>query len=165
MTVAEIVQAIEPYPSRLALVTGGEPMLQESVHDLFRALLDRNYTVCLETGGHMPLEDVDPRVHRIVDLKCPSSLMSERNRYENIACLTANDEIKFVVGDRRDFDWACNTIGKFDLTARVGEVLISPVHGALPYAELASWILDSGLPVKMQLQLHRIIWPEIARGV
>jgi len=165
MSVPEIVRAIEPYPTRLVLVTGGEPLLQPSVHDLFRELLDRGYTVCLETGGHRSLKDVDRRVRKIMDLKCPSSGMCERNDYENIRHLTGADEIKFVVGDRADFDWACAIIRRYDLPSRVGTVLFSPVYNKLPYSDLARWVLDSGLPVRLQLQLHKIIWPDIRRGV
>jgi len=164
MSVPEIVRAIEPYPTRLVLVTGGEPLLQPSVHDLFRELLDRGYTVCLETGGHRSLKDVDRRVRKIMDLKCPSSGMCERNDYENIRHLTGADEIKFVVGDRADFDWACAIIRRYDLPSRVGTVLFSPVYNKLPYSDLARWVLDSGLPVRLQLQLHKIIWPDIRRG-
>ncbi len=165
MEIFEILRAIEGYPTRLALVTGGEPMLQKSVHVLFSQLLERGYTVCLETGGHLPLEDVDVRVHKIVDLKCPSSGMASHNRYENIQCLTRGDEIKFVVGDRSDFDWACRVIRRFDLSARIGTILFSPVYGKLSYEELARWVLDCALPVRMQLQLHKIIWPGVMRGV
>lgn len=165
MSIEEIVQTIEPYPTKLVLVTGGEPMLQPDVHFLFQKLLDRDYTVCVETGGHISLREVDLRVHKIMDLKCPSSGMMDHNDYNNIRYLTRGDEIKFVVGDRADFDWACDTIRQYDLPARVGTVLFSPVYGKLPYSNLARWVLDCGLPVRMQLQLHRIIWPEVPRGV
>lgn len=165
MSISEILAAIEPYPTKLALVTGGEPMLQREVHDLFRELLSRDYTVCVETGGHISLKHVDPRVHRIMDLKCPSSSMMAHNDYGNIEHLTRNDEVKFVVGDRADFDWACGKIREFDLPARVGTVLVSPVYDKLSYDVLARWVLDSALPVRMQLQLHKIIWPNISRGV
>ena len=165
MSIPEILGAIEPYPTKLTLVTGGEPMLQREVHDLFRELLREDYTVCVETGGHLSLKQVDPRVHRIMDLKCPSSSMMAHNDYDNIEYLTRNDEVKFVVGDRADFDWACGKIREFDLPARVGTVLLSPVYGKLSYDVLARWVLDSALPVRMQLQLHKIIWPNISRGV
>jgi 7-carboxy-7-deazaguanine synthase len=165
MSVPEILRAIAPFPTRLALVTGGEPMLQASVQDLFRSLLDSGYTVCLETGGHVTLKAVDLRVHKIMDLKCPSSGMSLRTHYENLEYLTPNDEVKFVVGGREDFEWACARIREFDLPARVGTVLISPVHQRVAYDQLARWVLDSGLRVRLQLQLHRIIWPDAIRGV
>jgi 7-carboxy-7-deazaguanine synthase len=108
---------------------------------------------------------VDPRVHKIMDLKCPSSGMQAHNHYDNIRQLTRNDEVKFVVGNREDFDWACEMMVKHELAARVGVVLFSPVFHELPYDQLARWILESGLPVRMQLQLHKIIWPGVVRGV
>jgi len=165
MSVEEIVTAVEPYPTKLALVTGGEPMLQQNVHALFAALLDRGYTVAVETGGQVWLRGVDLRVRKIVDLKCPSSGMMARNDYRNVECLTPSDEVKFVVGDRADFEWAAAKIQEYDLTARVGNVLVSPVHGKLPYDLLARWVLDSGLPIRLQLQLHKILWPGVERGV
>jgi 7-carboxy-7-deazaguanine synthase len=165
MSLEEILRAVEAYPTRVALVTGGEPMLQKDVHGLFRSLLERGYTVCVETGGHVPLDTVDPRVHKIMDLKCPSSGMMERNHYENIRYLTRNDEVKFVIGDRADFDWACEKTIEFDLPSKVGTVLFSPVYEKLPYDRLARWVLDCGLQIRMQLQLHRVIWPNVPRGV
>lgn len=165
MSIPEIMRAIAAFPTKLVLVTGGEPMLQPSVHELFRRLLDDGYTVCVETGGHVSLKDVDTRVHKIMDLKCPSSGMSARNHYENLQCLKQNDEVKFVVGGREDFDWACEKIREFDLASRVGTVLLSPVHGRVAYSELARWVLDSGLRVRLQLQLHKIIWPDATRGI
>jgi 7-carboxy-7-deazaguanine synthase len=164
-SVSEILGAIRPYATRLVLVTGGEPMLQESVHDLFRVLLEAGYTVCLETGGQVSLRDVDPRVRKIMDIKCPGSGMDSGNHFQNIEYLTRDDEVKFVVGDRADFDWACAIIHANRLPDRVGTVLLSPVYGKLPYAQLAQWVLECGLRVRMQLQLHRIIWPDIKRGV
>jgi len=165
MSIPEILRAIAPFPTRLALVTGGEPMLQASVHGLFHSLLDSGYTVCVETGGHVTLRAVDARIHKIMDLKCPSSGMSLRNHYENLQYLTRNDEVKFVVGGWEDFEWACAKIREFNLDARVGTVLISPVHQRVAYDQLARWVLDSGLRVCLQVQLHKIIWPDAVRGV
>ena len=165
MAIPEILRAIAPFPTRLALVTGGEPMLQASVHGLFHSLLDSGYTVCVETGGHVTLRAVDARIHKIMDLKCPSSGMSLRNHYENLQYLTRNDEVKFVVGGWEDFEWACAKIREFNLDARVGTVLISPVHQRVAYDQLARWVLDSGLRVRLQVQLHKIIWPDAVRGV
>jgi 7-carboxy-7-deazaguanine synthase len=164
MSVAEILQEIKAFPTQLALITGGEPMLQPSVHDLSRGLLERNYEVLLETGGHISLKDVDPRVHKIMDLKCPSSGMQKHNDYANIRYLTSADELKFVVGDREDFDWACGVIRRYRETLRVGSIHFSPVHGKVPLEDLAGWILSSGMPVRLQLQLHKMIWPDINRG-
>jgi len=165
MSVGEILREVAGYPTRLVLVTGGEPMLQESVRELFDALIASGYSVLLETGGSVSLAGVDPRVHKIVDFKCPSSGMEGHNDYGNIQHLTHSDELKFVVGDRHDFDWACNLIRRHDLSSRVMSVAFSPVYGKLPYAELADWVLHCGLQARLQLQLHKIIWPEIQRGV
>jgi 7-carboxy-7-deazaguanine synthase len=165
MSVAEIVEAAAAYPTRLALVTGGEPLLQNSVHDLFRELLEREYTVCVETGGHMPVGGIDGRVRKIMDFKCPSSGMMAHNDYSNVGHLTRNDEVKFVVGDHVDFDWACGVIRSYDLPRKAGTVLLSPVYDKLRYDLLARWVLDCGLDVRMQLQMHRVIWPDILRGV
>jgi len=165
MAVPEILDRIARWPARLALVTGGEPMLQQDVHELLAALLQSGYEVCLETGGHQPLEAVDPRVHKIMDLKCPSSGMSHRNRFENIGCLSSADEVKFVIADRADFEWACRQVERFSLPSRVGAVLFSPVWGRRAHAELAQWVLDSGLQIRLQLQLHRLLWPDATRGV
>jgi len=164
-SISEILETIVRYPTRLALVTGGEPMLQQSVHGLLRQLLARNYTVLLETGGQILLSEVDVRVHKIVDFKCPSSGMMSHNDYRNVDYLTRNDELKFVIGERQDFDWACEIIRRYQLSARVGAILFSPVYGKLAYADLAQWVLDCGLPVRLQLQLHKIIWPYVDRGV
>jgi len=165
LTIPEILRSISRYPTRLAILTGGEPMLQTSVHDLFRELLELGYEVLVETGGHVALDDVDPRVHKIMDLKCPSSGMARHNRFENIHCLGENDEIKFVVGDRRDFDWSCEIVRRYDLASRVGTILFSPVDHALPCDELARWVLECRLKVRLQLQLHKVIWPDMLRGV
>ncbi len=165
MTVSEVLQAIDAYPTHLALVTGGEPLLQQSIHGLFQILLERDYTVLVETGGHVSVANVDPRVHKIMDLKCPSSGMESYNDYGNINHLTRNDELKFVVGDRDDFDWACSVIRQYDAPSRVGTILFSPVYQKLPYKDLADWVLSCRLPVRMQLQLQKIIWPHIQRGI
>jgi 7-carboxy-7-deazaguanine synthase len=165
MSIPEILERIDAFPTRYALVTGGEPMLQESVHELFAQLLERGYTVLVETGGQIPLAEVDARVHKIMDFKCPSSGMDAHNCYENVRCLGPRDEVKFVVGDRNDFEWSCDVIRRYDLTSRVAEVLFSSVFSRLSYADLADWILHCGLPVRLQLQLHKLIWPDIQRGV
>ena len=164
MSVAEILQAIEAYPTRLALVTGGEPMLQPAVHDLFRSLFEKDYTVLVETGGHVSLATVDPRVHKIMDFKCPLSGMESRNDYDNIQYLTPGDELKFVVSGREDFDWACDLIRKYKDSLKAGNILFSPVHPKVAFPDLADWVLSCGLDVCLQLQLHKIIWPDIKRG-
>lgn len=165
MSVAEIVQAVSEYPTRLVLVTGGEPMLQDAVYALFDALLERGYTVLLETGGQISLAKVDARVHKIMDFKCPSSGMDGHNDYSNVQYLKRNDEVKFVVGNRVDFDWACDIIRDYELTERAGAVHFSPVFNKVALEDLADWVLNCGLPVRLQLQLHKIIWPNTPRGV
>ena len=165
MSIPEILRGIDGFATRLVMVTGGEPMLQQSVHELFAKLLERDYTVLVETGGQVSLADVDPRVHKIMDFKCPSSGMESHNDYGNVRHLTQKDELKFVVGDRHDFDWACDVIRRYDATSRVGAVLFSPVYQKLSYAVLAHWVLNCGISARLQLQLHKIIWPDIQRGV
>lgn len=165
MSISEVLRVVDAFSTRLVAVTGGEPMLQPSVHDLFVQLLERDYTVLLETGGHVSLADVDSRVHKIMDFKCPSSGMSNHNDYDNIHYLTQKDELKFVVGGRVDFDWACDIIRRYDIVSRVRVILFSPVYGKVPYSDLAEWILKCGIPIRLQPQLQRIIWPDIQRGV
>jgi 7-carboxy-7-deazaguanine synthase len=165
MSIAEIMRAVGAFPTRLVLLTGGEPMLQESIHELIGSLLEKEYTVLLETGGQVSLAAVDPRVHKIMDFKCPSSGMDSRNDYGNVQHLTSIDEVKFVVGDRRDFDYACDLVRKYELASRAGSVIFSPVFNRISLTELADWVLGCGLKIRMQLQLHKIIWPGIERGV
>jgi 7-carboxy-7-deazaguanine synthase len=164
MSIAEVLREIESYPTNLALVTGGEPMLQPAVNTLFDSLLEKNYTVLVETGGHMSLESVDLRVHKIMDFKCPSSGMEGHNDYGNIGYLASGDELKFVVSDRNDFDWACNLIRRNRESIKVGNILFSPVHDKVKCADLAEWVLSCGLDVRVQVQLHKIIWPDIKHG-
>jgi 7-carboxy-7-deazaguanine synthase len=165
MSIPEILQAIHEYPTRLVLVTGGEPMLQDSIHELLGKLLGLGYTVLLETGGQISLANVDAHVIKIMDFKCPSSGMDQHNDYGNVQYLTSSDEVKFVVGDQADFEWACELIRKYDLASRVSQIWFSPVFPKLDYADLANWVLNCGLPVRLQLQLHKIIWPDTVRGV
>jgi 7-carboxy-7-deazaguanine synthase len=165
MSIPEILKEINDFPTELVLVTGGEPMLQKSVHELLRNLLDEGHTVLLETGGQISLEAVDPRVHKIMDFKCPSSGMEGHNNFDNVRYLTSRDELKFVIGSREDFDWACEIIQKYNLSSRVGSIYFSPVFNKLVYPDLARWVLSCNLPVRIQIQLHKIIWPDISRGV
>jgi 7-carboxy-7-deazaguanine synthase len=128
---------------------------------LLTALCDRGYSVSLETGGALDIGAVDPRVARIVDLKTPASGEMHRNRYENVPLLNANDQVKFVICDRGDYEWACERLREHRLDERC-EVLFSPAHGQLPAATLAQWILDDRLPVRFQLQLHKVLWGNVA---
>jgi 7-carboxy-7-deazaguanine synthase len=160
----EIVADVARYDCDLVEVTGGEPLLQPRVHDLIARLLEAGKTVMIETGGHRDVSKVDPRVRRIVDVKTPSSGEVERNRFENFPLLRETDELKFVVQDRTDFDFAISTIRTHDLETRC-PLLLSPVHGKLDAAELAAWVLESGVRARVQLQLHKLLWPAALRGV
>jgi 7-carboxy-7-deazaguanine synthase len=164
MTVAALVEAARAQSPRLALVTGGEPLLQAETPALLAELLDAGFTVCLETNGSRSIAPVDPRTHRIVDVKCPGSGMAAHHDWGNLELLTPRDEVKFVVTDRADFIWALEVITKHNLTARL-PVLISPVFGQVPLREAAAWIVASGLPLRLNPQLHKYIWGPAARGV
>jgi 7-carboxy-7-deazaguanine synthase len=163
-TIANLVAEAETTGLNLVLVTGGEPLLQDECPSLLTALADRGFTVLLETNGSRPLKAVDSWVHRIMDLKCPSSGMATHNDLRNLDDLTPSDELKFVVADRRDFDWALQIMAPQRLWERHG-VLISPVFGVLPPKDLAAWILAAKLPLRLNLQLHKYIWSPDARGV
>lgn len=163
-TVGSICDRLAAYRTPYVLVTGGEPLLQPGVHDLIGELLDRGDEVAIETGGSLDLAPLDPRVMVVMDLKCPASGMSDRNRWENLDRLREGDEVKFVVADRGDYDWARTVIRDRGLARRCG-VLLSPVHGALDPGALAAWILADALPVRLQLQIHKYIWPGATRGV
>ncbi|WP_346838980.1 7-carboxy-7-deazaguanine synthase QueE [Microbulbifer sp. SAOS-129_SWC] len=161
MTLAQILQQVAEHPARHVCVTGGEPLAQPNCLPLLAALCDAGYRVSLETSGAMPVEAVDARVSRVVDLKTPASGEQHRNRMENIQALTARDQVKFVICDRADFDWACFTLDQYRLVERVGEVLFSPSYEQLQPRQLAEWILDAGVPVRMQMQLHKLLWGDI----
>jgi len=163
--ISEVVEKIRGYRCDMVEVTGGEPLLQEGVYPLTEAMLEAGATVMIETSGAMDVSRLDPRVIKIMDLKCPGSGECERNLWSNLEHLTTRDEIKFVVGDRADYEWARDTIVARDLARRVGALLLSPVFEQLEPAALASWILEDRLPARMQLQMHKQIWPGISRGV
>jgi 7-carboxy-7-deazaguanine synthase len=165
LAVEEIVERVRGYGCKLVEVTGGEPLLQKGIHHLFRLLLDGGFTVMVETSGERDLSLIEPRVIKIMDLKCPSSGECARNRLANLQHLSTRDEVKFVIADRGDFEWACGMINQYRLSQRVGAVLLSPVFGVLPPADLAGWILKERLPARMQLQMHKFIWPPDMRGV
>jgi 7-carboxy-7-deazaguanine synthase len=161
---AEILQQVQSYHCPLVEITGGEPLLQEEVFGLMVELADQGITVLVETSGAHDVNRVDPRVHIIMDLKCPDSGECEGNRWANLDVLKSTDQIKFVLASRRDFDWAVDTIRTHNLDRRF-TVLLSPVFGAVEPLQLAEWLLASGLNVRMQLQLHKYIWDPQARGV
>ncbi|WP_157520383.1 7-carboxy-7-deazaguanine synthase QueE [Microbulbifer agarilyticus] len=161
MSLAAILQKVQSYPARHVCVTGGEPLAQPNCIPLLRALCDAGYQVSLETSGAMPVDAVDARVSRVVDLKTPASGEQARNRMENIPLLTEKDQVKFVICDRGDYDWARFTLDQYRLSERVGEVLFSPSYEQLAPRQLAEWILEDGLPVRMQMQLHKLLWGDI----
>jgi 7-carboxy-7-deazaguanine synthase len=170
LTLDHILERVEAFGVPLVEVTGGEPLAQRHAYTLVRRLLDAGYTVLVETSGAIDVAPLDPRAHKIMDLKCPGSGEVERNLWENLRHVTRRDEIKFVVKDRADWEWAERTIRERQLEERVREgilkaLLISPVWGEIDLEQLAGWILESGLPVRMQVQLHKLIWGAEARGV
>jgi 7-carboxy-7-deazaguanine synthase len=165
MEIGEVAAKVDSFGCGLVEITGGEPLLQQGVHPLIGTLLARGHAVMIETSGERDISRLDPRVVRIVDLKCPGSGEAERNRWSNLEHLTLRDELKFVVSDRRDYEWACEVIRTHRLSERVHAVLLSPVFGKLEPSDLAAWILADRLAVRMQLQMHKHIWSPTARGV
>jgi 7-carboxy-7-deazaguanine synthase len=164
-SLGEVLEQVRSYGCNLVELTGGEPLEQEAASIFMKMLCDDGYDVMVETGGHVSIEHVDTRVKRIVDLKAPSSGMMKRNFYDNIKYLTSHDEVKFVVGSREDYDWMKEQIEFFRIHDKVDTILVSAVHGKLPMRDLAEWILSDKLNVKLQTQLHKLIWPDIERGV
>jgi len=158
--VSEAVARVLALGTDLVEVTGGEPLEQDGVYPLMEQLLDRGKTVLLETGGHVPLDRVDPRVVKIVDVKAPGSGMVAANLPENLENLSARDEVKFVLADRKDFDWALDFVAARNLDRRQ-VVTFSPVWESLPAADLAAWIRDSGRPIRLGLQLHKFLWGDV----
>lgn len=164
MSLEEVLGRVRELDCPLVEVTGGEPLLQPEVHPLMTALADGGTTVLLETSGAEDVAGVDRRVHIIMDLKCPDSGECERNRWANLDHLKPTDQIKFVLASRRDFDWAVQAIREHRLDGRF-TVLLSAVFGRVALADLAAWLLESRLNVRMQLQMHKYIWDPKARGV
>ncbi|MFN8180051.1 MAG: radical SAM protein [bacterium] len=162
--VAEVAAEVLAIACDLVEVTGGEPLIQPAVHELIAALLEEGRTVLIETGGHRDISKCDPRVKRIVDVKTPSSGEEKRMLWANLEQLKDGDEVKFVVQDRKDFEYAMDVIRRHALEGRV-PLLLSPAHGTLDPAELARWILESGVQARLQMQIHKILWPHAARGV
>jgi 7-carboxy-7-deazaguanine synthase len=165
MSLDEVLAQVESFDCGLVEITGGEPLLQREVYPLMDRLLDSGKTVMVETGGHMSIENVPASVIKIVDVKCPGSGESHRNHWENLENLAPQDEVKFVIKDRADYEYARNVVCRHDLTGRVAAVLFSPVHGVLDPKDLAAWILEDKLEVRLQLQVHKFIWGADARGV
>ena len=154
----DILAEVEKYKPRYVCVTGGEPLAQPNCWPLLTLLCDAGFDVSLETSGAMDVAGVDERVSIVMDLKSPSSGEVSKNRYANIALLSRKDQIKCVLGTREDYDWAKFKLDEYQLPARVGEVLFSPVHGQLAERQLADWIVEDNLPVRFQIQLHKLLW-------
>ncbi|WP_182850766.1 7-carboxy-7-deazaguanine synthase QueE [Metapseudomonas otitidis] len=154
----DILEQVAAYRPRHVCVTGGEPLAQPNCIPLLARLCDADYEVSLETSGALDIAAVDTRVSRVLDLKTPGSAEVARNRYENIAQLTPNDQVKFVICSREDYDWAVSKLIEYRLEQRAGEVLFSPSHHQVDARQLADWIVADNLPVRLQLQLHKILW-------
>ena len=157
-SIDEIADRVAAYDPRYVTVTGGEPLAQKTCLPLLTRLCDAGYEVSLETGGALSVAGVDERVVKVLDLKTPASGEVARNDYDNVPLLTARDQVKFVVCDRADYEWARFKLDEYQLAQRVSDVLFSPSHGQLSGRELAEWILADNLPVRLQLQLHKLLW-------
>lgn len=164
-SVDEVIREVESHSCPLVEITGGEPLLQEDVYPLMTGLVERGKTVLLETGGHISVERVPSGVIKIVDVKCPGSGEEEKNDWDNLSRLTSADQVKFVVKDRTDYEYAREVVRARGLARHCAAVLFSPVHGVLDPMDLAAWVLEDRLPVRLQLQLHKYIWGAEARGV
>ena len=161
----DVLEAVESYGCPLVEVTGGEPLLQEDVYPLMHGLLERGKKVLLETGGHRDTSRVPGKVVTILDVKCPGSGESGRNDWGNLDRLRSHDEVKFVIADRADYEWARDVLARHDLTGRAAAIHFSPVHGVLDPKTLSEWVLADRLPVRVQLQIHKYIWSPTTRGV
>jgi 7-carboxy-7-deazaguanine synthase len=164
MNLEEILSGVKKFDCRLVEITGGEPLFQKECLDLMKLLSDEGFEVMLETGGSLPIQDIDKRVKIIMDLKCPSSGMEKKNLYDNIRYLRPADEVKFVIGTREDYDWTKDIIRQYNLT-KICPVLFSVVFGKLEPVTLVEWIIEDKLDVRFQLQMHKFIWEPTAKGV
>ena len=160
LTLDDILEQVAAYRPRYVCVTGGEPLAQPNAIPLLERLCDAGYEVSLETSGALDISAVDSRVSRVVDLKTPGSKEVARNRYENMELLTRNDQVKFVICSRDDYDWAVSKLILYGLDKRAGEVLFSASHHELKGRDLADWIVADNLPVRLQMQLHKILWDD-----
>jgi len=159
MAIDEIIKTIKKYDTRYVTVTGGEPLAQKEVLSLLKVLADQNYEVSLETGGGLSIKEVDPRIKIILDIKTPESGEEKKNHWDNLNLIHSKDEIKFVLCSREDYDWAKKILNQYKLTEKC-DVLFSPVYQKLNTTNLGNWILEDQLPVRMQIQLHKLLWGE-----
>lgn len=160
MTIDAVMAKVAEYQAQYVCVTGGEPMAQQNTPQLLTRLCDEGYAVSLETSGAMPLDRVDSRVVKVMDLKTPDSGESHRNLWDNVALLDRKDQIKFVVCSRSDYEWARLKLDEWSLAEKVADVLVSPSFGAINPRELAEWVVQDNLPVRFQLQLHKLLWDD-----
>jgi len=159
MSVDDIMRSIQTYDTRYVTVTGGEPLAQKEVLKLLKLLAEDNYEVSLETGGGLPIQEVDSRIKIILDIKTPDSGEEKKNHWDNLNTISAKDEIKFVLCSREDYDWAKKIMNQYQITQKC-TVLFSPVYQTLQATDLGNWILEDQLPVRMQIQLHKLLWGE-----
>ena len=164
LTIEETLQKVDTFGLPLVEITGGEPLLQEDVYPLMEALLKKGYRVMLETRGALPIDKVPQRVIKILDIKCPGSGEEKKNHLENLKLLSPHDEVKFVLLDRADYEWSRDLLRKYDLAPST-QVLFSPVYDKLNLKDLSQWILKDRLAVRLQTQLHKVIWSKDAIGV
>jgi 7-carboxy-7-deazaguanine synthase len=162
---AEVIDEVLKYDTPMVEITGGEPLLQKNVLPLMTALCDAERTVLIETSGAHDISQIDPRVHRIMDLKTPGSGECARNLESNIPHLTKGDEVKCVIGSREDYEWSREQVLKHDLVNRCGTVLFSPIFGRIEPRQIVEWIIEDKLPVRFQLQMHKFIWDPKQKGV
>jgi len=165
MSIDEVAEAVSSHQCDLVEITGGEPLLQEDVYPLMERLIADGRTVMLETGGHRPIDRVPVSVLKIVDVKCPASGEADRNDWANLGKLAPHDEVKFVIQDRGDYEFARQVIEQYGLPGRAAAILMSPVHGVLDPKTLSEWMLADRVPARLQLQLHKYIWSPSTRGV
>jgi 7-carboxy-7-deazaguanine synthase len=163
MSIDQIIEGVESYDCNLVELTGGEPMLQAEIYELATRLADSGHTVLIETGGHRDISRLDPRVIRIMDLKCPASGECEKNLWSNLEHIRSIDEVKFVIADRNDYDWTLKTIVEHRLEDRA-KLLISTAFGMIQPAQVVSWMLEDKLRARFQLQLHKYVWSPEARS-
>ena len=164
MLIDDIIKKIKEFPCNLVEVTGGEPLFQKNCIALLEKLSNYNYKILLETSGSLSIKEVPKNVINIIDFKCPSSNMKKKNLWENIDYLKPNDEVKFVIGNRKDYDWAKTKIKKYNIDSNCN-VLISPVYKEIESKTIIEWILEDGLNVRFQIQLHKEIWEDKTKGV
>ena len=164
MSIDEILQKVENFGIHLVEITGGEPLMQDNVYTLMRRLIEKGYKVMLETGGSISLERVPKDVIKIMDLKCPGSGEQDKNNLDNLKLLAPHDEVKFVILDKKDYEWSRDIIKRYKIN-ETAHILLSPVFDKLELKEMVKWILEDQLPVRLQTQLHKIIWDKNTIGV